>query len=83
MQFNQSFPVQPNPEKKKRKKKSSKNLKILKKKSFAEKKAILLVIPIEEISLWRELSSPPPFRFPGGSPERDTGDIWQVTYDRW
>ena len=36
-----------------------------------EKSAILLVLPIEEISLWPELSSPPRFRFQGGYPERD------------
>ena len=35
--------------------------------------AILLVLPIEEISLRPELSSPARFRIQGGSPERDGG----------
>ena len=35
------------------------------------KKAILLVLPIEEISLRPDLSSPPRFRTHGGYPERD------------
>ena len=40
---------------------------------MAEKKyTIPLVLPIEEISLRPELSSPPRFRIQGGSPERDT-----------
>ena len=47
------------------------------KKNFAKKSrkinAIPLVLPIEEVSLWPELSSPDPFRFQGGSPERDEG----------
>ena len=34
-------------------------------------KAILLVLPIEEISHRPELSSPPRFRIQGGYPERD------------
>ena len=38
-----------------------------------KKNAILLVLPIEEISLRPELSSPARFRIQGGSPERDTG----------
>ena len=37
-----------------------------------KKNAILLVLPIEEISLWPELSTPPCFRIQGGSPERYT-----------
>ena len=37
----------------------------------AEKNAILLVLPIEEISLQTELSSPPRFRIQGEYPERD------------
>ena len=37
--------------------------------------AILLVLPIEEISLRPELSSPARFRIQGGSPERDTGVV--------
>ena len=40
---------------------------------FAKKKpttnAILLILSIEEISLWPELSSPPRFRIQGGYPE--------------
>ena len=45
----------------------------LEKKIWCKKKnAILLVFPIEEISLWPELCSPPRFRIKGGSPERDT-----------
>ena len=41
---------------------------------MAEKEsAILLDLPIEEISLRPELSSPPRFRFQGGYPERDIG----------
>ena len=32
-----------------------------------EKNAILLVLPIEDISLWPELSSPPRFGIQGGS----------------
>ena len=39
---------------------------------FTEKKnGIPLVLPIEEISLRPELSSPARFRIQGGSPERD------------
>ena len=38
-----------------------------------KKSAIPLVLPIEEISLRPELSSPARFIIPGGSPERDTG----------
>ena len=69
--------------------KSEKMLKNLKKSLFfkkleklrwyffsAEKKkknAFLLVLPIEEISLRPELSSPAHFRNQGGSPERDGG----------
>ena len=34
--------------------------------------AIPLVLPIEEISLRPELSSPPRFRIQGGSPECET-----------
>ena len=37
------------------------------------KNAIILVLPIEEISLRPELSSPPRFRIQGGYPERDEG----------
>ena len=48
---------------------------MLKKKySFTEEKeknAIILVLPIEEISLRPELSSPARFRIQGGYPERD------------
>ena len=36
-----------------------------------KKYAIILVLPIEEISLRPELSTPPRFRIQGGSPERD------------
>ena len=36
-----------------------------------KKNAILLVLPIEEISLQPELSSPPCFRIQGGWSERD------------
>ena len=36
-----------------------------------KKNAIPLVLPIEEISLRPELSSPARFRIQGGSPERD------------
>ena len=65
-------------------KKSEKNLKksLFFKKSehfeniyFSAKKkiAIPLVLPIEEISLRPELSSPPRFRIQGGSPECDGG----------
>ena len=52
----------------------SKNLKMLKKKrekNLKKKNAILLVLQIEEISLWPELSSPPRSIFQGGYPERD------------
>ena len=38
-----------------------------------KKNAILLVLPIEDISLQPELSSPPRFRIQGGYPERDEG----------
>ena len=57
------------------KKISLKLLKILKLYLFAEEKknAILLVLPIEEISLRPELSSPARFRIQGGYPERDGG----------
>ena len=41
-------------------------------KNVSEKNAIFLVLPIEEICLWPELSSPPRFRIQGGSPERQT-----------
>ena len=41
------------------------------KKSLPQKNAIFLVLPIEEISLRPELSSPARFRFQEGSPERD------------
>ena len=37
---------------------------------FWQKNAIILVLPIEEISLWPELSSPVRFRFQGGWYER-------------
>ena len=48
------------------------NLKILKYFFFCKQKnAILLVLPIEEISLHSDLFSPPYFRFQWGSPERD------------
>ena len=61
-----------------------KSQKIFKKKTFFQKKkkkkrkktgknAILLVLPIEEISLRPELSSPPRFRIQGGYPKRDGG----------
>ena len=50
------------------------NLKIWKRKNFGEKRnAIILVLPIEEISLRPDLSSPARFRIQGVSPERDTG----------
>ena len=42
-----------------------KNLK-KKSKTIKTKNAFLLVLPIEEISLWTELSSPPRFRIQGG-----------------
>ena len=46
------------------------------KKIFAEKKnAILLVLPIEEISFRPKLSSPARFRIQGGYPERDGGVV--------
>ena len=32
---------------------------------------IFLFLPIEDISLWPELSSPPRFRIQGGIPDRD------------
>ena len=53
-------------------------MKILKIYFFSPKKikinnAILLVFPIEEISLRPELSSPAHFRIQGGYPERDGG----------
>ena len=38
-----------------------------------KKNAIPLVLPIEEISLRPELSSPARFRIQGGYPERDEG----------
>ena len=40
-----------------------------------QKNAILLVLPIEEISLRPELSSPPRLRIQGGYPERDRGGV--------
>ena len=40
-----------------------------------EKNAILLVLPIEEISLRPELSSPACFIIQGGYPERDGGEV--------
>ena len=43
-----------------------------------EKNAIPLVLPIEEISLRPELSSPARFRIQGGYPERDTGVVGVV-----
>ena len=49
-------------------------MEIKKKKNVAKKKIyiyILLVLPIEEISLRPELSSPAHFRILGGYPERD------------
>ena len=48
-------------------KKVFKNLKIL----FSAKNANLLVLPIEEISIRPELSSPPRFRVQGGWSERE------------
>ena len=50
-----------------------KNRKILKALLFCkkEKKAIVLVLPFQEISLWPELSSPHRFRIQGGYPERN------------
>ena len=39
---------------------------------FRQKNYILLVLPIEEISLRPELSTPPRFRIQGGQPECDT-----------
>ena len=39
----------------------------------ATKNAIFLVLPVEEVSLPPELSSPPRFRTKGGYPERDKG----------
>ena len=38
--------------------------------SFAKKKTIILVLPIEVISVPSEFSSPPCFRIPGGWSER-------------
>ena len=38
-----------------------------------QKNYILLILPIKEISLQPELSSPARFRFQGGYPERDGG----------
>ena len=51
---------------------------------FAERKknAILLVLPIEEISLRPELSSPARFRIQGGYPERDGRLEGQITKDK-
>ena len=57
-------------------KKSSKNLKLTNKKS--QKSPIILVLPIEEISLQQELSSPACFRIQLGYPERDA-DLENVT----
>ena len=44
-----------------------------KKKKCRGKKCYILVLPIEEISLWLELSSPPRFRIQGGYPEHGGG----------
>ena len=49
----------------------SKIWKFRKRNNFCQKKAILLVLPIEEISLWPELSSPSKFIFHWGWSERD------------
>ena len=43
------------------------------KNSYKKKYALLLVLPIKEISLQSELSSRPHFRFQGWCPERETG----------
>ena len=73
--FNQISPVQPNPEKKIEK--SQKIIFFNKSEKFKifficqTINAIFLVLPIEEISLWPELSSPANFRIQGRSPERD------------
>ena len=64
-QFNQSSPVEPNPRKKSQKItffKKSENFN----KKIAENNSVLLVLPIEEISLRPELSSPAHFRIQGG-----------------
>ena len=45
------------------------------KKILQTKNAIILVLSIEEIILQPELSTPPRFRFQGGSPECDTGGV--------
>ena len=69
MRFDQRSPVQPNPEKYLEKFNFFclliKHLKIVRKK-FRKENAILLVLPIEEISLRPELSSPANFRIQGG-----------------
>ena len=69
--FDQSSPVQPNPENKNLKKSEKKNLKkfkLFENIFFLQKKNdVLLVLIIEVISLQSELSSPPRFRIqPGG-----------------
>ena len=72
-QFDQSSPVQPNTEKKNQKIPFLfTNLKTLKIFLFSlkTKNAVILVLPIEKISLQPELSSPPRFRREGGYPER-------------
>ena len=74
MRFDQSSAVQPNPEIKSSGKKYFFLQKILEfgNISFAGKqRGVLLVLPIEEISLRPKLSSPVHFGIQGGSPERD------------
>ena len=73
-QLNQSSQIQPNHEKKilQKSPKIWKNTFFPEKIEnfenilFAKKNSIFLVLPIEEISLRPELSSPGPFRFQGG-----------------
>ena len=56
-------------------------------KIFVEKKTQKntnpLVLPIDEISLWPELSSQPRFRIQGGYPERDTAVAGVVVAGRY
>ena len=71
MQFNQSSPVQPNPEKiyfffNLKKSVFQKNIKNNRNYFFAEKSAIFLILPIDQISLRPEGSSSAHFRIQGG-----------------
>ena len=47
------------------------------------RKNILLVLPIEEISLQPEISTPPRFRIQGGTPERDGVRVVVVVVAGW